>query len=141
MKSAETPGCLILPVRLAAEIVDHARRGYPEEVCGLVAGRGGSAVAAFPGRNLSPTPTVAYELDPETLARMIDFEDAGLETVAIYHSHPHGPETPSPTDIACAAYPDSVYLIVSLAAPEQPVLRGFRLLAGRALTVEIRGEG
>ncbi len=140
MKIAEKPGWLILPARLAAEIVDHARQGYPEEVCGLVAGRDGSAVSAFRGRNLSPTPVVAYELDPETLARMIDFEDAGLETVAIYHSHPRGPEIPSPTDIACATYPDSIYLIVSLAAPERPVLRGFRLSAGSALEVEIRVE-
>lgn len=131
---------LILPDRLAAEIVDHARQGAPAEVCGLVAGRNGSAVTLFPGRNLSPTPTVAYELDPDTLARMIDFEDAGLELVAIYHSHPRGPETPSPTDLARATYPDSVYLIVSLAAPARPVLRGFRLLAGRAWEVTIKVE-
>ena len=58
---------------------------------------------------------------------MIDFEDAGLKLAAIYHSHPRGPETPSPTDIACAIYPDSVYLIVSLATPDRPVVKGFRI--------------
>ena len=83
---------------------------------------------------------MAYEVDPDTLARMIDFEDAGLELVAIYHSHPRGPETPSPIDIARATYPDSVYLIVSLAAPERPVLRGFRLLDEKALEVAVRVE-
>jgi proteasome lid subunit RPN8/RPN11 len=118
---------LILPARLATAITRHAQAGWPEEVCGLVAGRGGVATAAYPGRNISPTPAVTYELDHDTLARVFDLEDAGLELAAIYHSHPHGPETPSPTDIAHAFYPDSVYLIVSLATPEFPVIRGFRI--------------
>jgi proteasome lid subunit RPN8/RPN11 len=118
---------LILPARLATAIIKHARSGYPDEVCGLVAGRGDKATAVYPGRNISPTPAVTYELDHETLARMIDFEDAGLELAAIYHSHPRGPETPSPTDIAHAYYSASVYLIVSLATPEFPVIRGFRI--------------
>jgi proteasome lid subunit RPN8/RPN11 len=38
-------------------------------------------------------------------------EAQGLEMVGIYHSHPHGPDSPSPTDIAEAYYPDAVYLI------------------------------
>ena len=70
---------------------------------------------------------ITYELDHDTLARVFDFEDAGLELVAIYHSHPRGPETPSPTDIAHAYYSESVYLIVSLATPDWPVVRGFRI--------------
>ena len=116
-----------MSAEIAAQIVEHALSGYPAEVCGLVAGRDDVATAAYPGRNISPTPAVTYELDHDTLARIIDFEDAGLELVAIYHSHPRGPETPSPTDIAHAFYPDSVYLIVSLATPDRPVVRGFRI--------------
>lgn len=131
---------LTLPGALAAQIIAHARAGFPEEVCGLVAGRKTTAATAYPGRNISPTPAVAYELDHDTLARMIDFEDAGLDLVAIYHSHPHGPETPSPADIANATYPDSVYLIVSLAAPDRPTLRGFRIFARMAYMVELRVE-
>ena len=118
---------LRMSAEIAAQIVEHARSGYPAEVCGLVAGRDGVATAAYPGRNISPTPADTYELDHDTLARVFDFEDAGLELVAIYHSHPRGPETPSPTDIAHAFYPDSVYLIVSLATPDRPVVRGFRI--------------
>jgi len=118
---------LTLPAEIAAQIVEHALRGYPAEVCGLVAGRDGVATAAYSGRNISPTPAVTYELDHDTLARVFDFEDAGLELVAIYHSHPRGPETPSPTDIAHAYYPNSVHLIVSLATFGRPVIRGFRI--------------
>ena len=95
---------------------------------------------AYPGRNISPTPAVAYELDHDTLARVFEFEDAGLELVAIYHSHPHGPETPSPTDIAQAFYPDSGYLIVSLATPDWPVVRGFRITVEGVREIALKRE-
>jgi proteasome lid subunit RPN8/RPN11 len=116
-----------LPDALAAEIVAHARAGYPQEVCGLISGRAGAALAVHPGRNISPAPLVAYELDHETLALQIGLEDQGLELLGIYHSHPRGPETPSETDVSLAFYPEPVYLIVSLARPDQPVLRAFRI--------------
>jgi proteasome lid subunit RPN8/RPN11 len=122
-----SPDCFTLSPEFLAKIVAHARAGYPEEVCGLVAGDAGRATAIYPGRNISPTPQTTYELDHATLARQIDFEETGLSLAAIYHSHPLGPETPSPTDIARAFYPASIYLIVSLATPDRPVVRGFRI--------------
>ncbi len=120
-----------LPPEIAAQIIAHAQAGYPEEVCGLVAGMAGRAMMLYPGRNISPTPRVTYELDHDTLARMIDFEDAGLELLAIYHSHPNGPEFPSPADVEQAYYAASIYLICSLADPTRPILRGFHIAAGR----------
>jgi [CysO sulfur-carrier protein]-S-L-cysteine hydrolase len=137
MAERSSPDCFLLPPEFLADIVAHARAGYPQEVCGIIAGRCGVAVALYRGRNISPTPNVAYELDHETLARQIDFEDAGLILAAIYHSHPHGPETPSPTDIAHAFYPDSVYLIASLAMFDRPVVRGFKITDRRAEEVAI----
>jgi proteasome lid subunit RPN8/RPN11 len=131
---------LRMSAEIAALIIEHARRGYPAEVCGLVAGRDGVATAAHPGRNISPTPADTYELDHDTLARVFDFEDAGLELVAIYHSHPHGPDRPSPTDIASAAYPDSVHLIVSLVAPDEPKLMGFRINCGNTQRIKTKIE-
>jgi len=132
-----SPDSLILPPQLAAKIIDHAREGFPAEVCGLVAGRDGTAVAVHAGRNISPTPTVAYELDDVTLARMIAFQDDGLELVAIYHSHPHGPAEPSPTDIRLAFYPESLYIIWSLTDQGEPVLRGFRIAQGQVVEVSL----
>jgi len=129
---------LSLPAEIAVQIVEHALNGYPAEVCGLVAGRNGVAIAAYSGRNISPTPAVTYELDHDTLARIIEFEDAGLELVAIYHSHPRGPATLSPTDIARACYPDSIYLVISLATPERPELMGYRI--GLTATEQVKVE-
>lgn len=121
----------ILPAAFLAEIAAHARAGFPEEVCGIIAGKDGVGLALYRGRNVSPTPLTAYELDSETAARQIAFEDAGLTLAAIYHSHPHGPEEPSPTDIRLACYPESLYLICSLTDQGEAIIRGFRIVDGR----------
>jgi proteasome lid subunit RPN8/RPN11 len=126
-----------LPPGMLAEIIAHARAGCPEEVCGIIAGTAEEGVALCRGRNTSATPAVAYELDAETLAKQIEFEDAGLVLAAIYHSHPRGPETPSPTDVERAFYPDSVYLICSLADPNRPTVRGFRISDGQVSEVTL----
>lgn len=127
----------LIPADMASEIVSHARSGYPEEVCGIIAGRAGQAMTLYRGRNVSPTPRTVYELDVDTLALQIDFDAAGLELAGIYHSHPRGPETPSITDISQAYYPDAVHIICSLADPTHPSLRGFRLADDQASEVPL----
>lgn len=124
---------------LADQIAAHARECYPEEACGIIAGAGEEGMALYRGRNLSPTPRVAFELDPGTLARQLDFEQAGLAMTATYHSHPLGPETPSPVDIdqASEGYPDSVTIICSLADVSTPVLRAFRIDHGQVREIAL----
>lgn len=122
---------------LTEEIIAHARSGGDQEVCGVVAGREDLGLILYRGRNVSATPRVAFEMDVETLARQIDFEDQGMTLAAIYHSHPRGPAMPSPTDIAQAYYPDTVTLICSLADPARPSLRGFRIADGRVREVQL----
>jgi proteasome lid subunit RPN8/RPN11 len=46
---------------------------------------------------------------------------------AIYHSHPTSPATPSTTDIALAAYPNALYLIISLNTKGVLEIRGFNI--------------
>jgi proteasome lid subunit RPN8/RPN11 len=53
----------------------------------------------------------------EQLRAFLDIETAGLMLCAIYHSHPAGPDHPSPMDLVEFAYPGVLYLIW---APEQP---------------------
>ena len=68
---------------------------------------------------------VAYRMDgPEFAQAMIgcDFEPLG-----IFHSHPAGPPVPSPTDIAQAAYPDSIYVVISLQTTP-PSIRAFTIV-------------
>ena len=60
-----------------------------------------------------------------------DITDSGDELIAIYHSHTKSAPEPSQTDINLATYPDAVYLIVSLADPENPEIRGWWLRDGK----------
>jgi len=87
----------------------------PEEACGLLAGTinrdSYKTVCVIPTTNILHSP-VGYRLDPqEQLDAFNQMEGRGWELVGIYHSHPKGPEEPSPTDITEAYYPEAVYLI------------------------------
>ncbi|MBM4459458.1 MAG: M67 family metallopeptidase [Chloroflexi bacterium] len=114
------------------EIIAHAQAGAPNEVCGLLAGRAGRADALWRARNVAADPRLDYEMNPQTLLKQFEFEEQGQEMVAIYHSHPESPAYPSATDALRAYYPDSVYVICSLADAAQPVMAGFRMIQGEA---------
>lgn len=106
-------------------VVAHARQAAPAECCGVLIGTEGDVVEAVPARNLAETPT-RFLIDPQDHVRAIRSARArGLEVVGFYHSHPHSPAEPSPTDREEATYPDHVSLIVSLAS-EPPEARLFR---------------
>jgi proteasome lid subunit RPN8/RPN11 len=78
-------------------------------------------------------------MDPnQQLEAMLDLEERGLQMLAIYHSHPHGPEIPSASDIAQATYPDSAYVIISLADKQQPSFRAFNIVDGQVKEIPYR---
>ena len=69
---------------------------------------------------------------PRDLFRILrELERSGRELVGIFHSHPATAAYPSATDVQLAFYPEACYLILSLADPERPVLRAFRIAEGR----------
>jgi proteasome lid subunit RPN8/RPN11 len=110
------------------EIVDHGLRSFPNECCGLVAGRDGSPVRVYQMTNLDASP-VSYRLDPKEQLEVFDEMDAeGLDLWGIYHSHTHSEAYPSETDRRLAFYPDALYLLLSLSDRENPVLRAFRIV-------------
>ncbi len=118
---------LILPGEIWETIVAHAREGLPEEVCGILRGKGGIVTGMVRARNDAEDRKIDYVVDSHTLLRQFEFEDAGEEMVAIYHSHPVTPAYPSASDAQHATYPDAVYIICSLVDPAEPVLRGYHL--------------
>jgi proteasome lid subunit RPN8/RPN11 len=84
--------------------------------------------AVYPVGNILQSPT-AYEMDPrQQVEAMLALEAAGWQLLAIYHSHPQGPELPSATDIALALYPGVAHIIVSLRAQAVPVARAFQIV-------------
>lgn len=116
-----------IPVAVADAIIAHAREGKPEEVCGIVRGRGLTAFEAVRGRNIAGERIENYEVDPQTLLLQFAFEEQGDEMMAIYHSHPVSVAYPSATDAWNAHYPECIYLICSLEFDDAPVLRAFRM--------------
>ena len=118
----------------------HLQAVYPQEGCGLLGGAEDTAVHHTAIDNILRSP-VAYEMDPtQQIRAMLALEEQGQEMLAIYHSHPAGPPHPSPTDVAQAYYPDTAYVIVSLADREQPVAGAFRIGDGRYTTIPLMIE-
>lgn len=138
MTGEPAPRPFLLPAAMRDEIVAHARAEAPRECCGLIAGRDGVPERLFRLTNVAPGTTL-YEIAPEELYEL-EFRTlpaAGLDVVAIYHSHPASPPRPSPTDVALAFWPDAVYLICSVADPERPDLRAFRIRDGAVSDVAV----
>lgn len=122
------PNTITLPRHIYDEIIAHAREGAPEEICGIISGVGNRATELVRARNEAENRIMDYWVDAQTLLKQFEFEERGEEMVAIYHSHPVDPAYPSATDARNAFYPDSTYLICSLLRPDQPVIRGCRLI-------------
>ena len=119
------------------EIVSHAREDFPNECCGLLFGPEGRVERLLKMENIEHSP-LTYRVDPKALFEAFDsMERVGLDLVGIYHSHTHSPAQPSRTDITLAGYPDSHYLIVSLAHPDQPDLRAFTIVDGIVTEQEV----
>ena len=143
------PATADLPRTIREAIVAHARAGYPNEACGLIVGDreaadGGRALRYEPARNKAASP-YRYEIEPADLLRLtIETDDADEVFWGIVHSHTHTPAVPSPTDVGLAFYPDSLYLLVSLADAEadpltgQPSVRAWRILDGEVAEVDLR---
>ncbi len=82
----------------------HVESCSPLEACGLLAGKDGCIREVILIANQAQSP-VKFRMDPIEQLRAFDrMENAGLDLLGIFHSHPSGPETPSATDIAEAAY-------------------------------------
>ncbi len=115
---------------LARELVDHAVADLPNECCGMIAGRGGTATRVLRATNSQGSPFM-YVMDPREQMRIMDaIDDSGDDLLAIYHSHTRSAAYPSRTDVELAFYPDTLYLIVSIADRNAPEIRAFRLSKG-----------
>jgi len=122
---------------LVDEIVAHARENLPNECCGMVGGDNGEARTVYRAENAEGSP-FRYSIDAKEQFRMMkEIEAAGEELAAIYHSHTKSPAYPSQTDVNLAGWPEAVYLIVSLADPEAPDLKGFWIKDGQIAEAEL----
>jgi proteasome lid subunit RPN8/RPN11 len=128
---------LKIPRDFADRIIEQARNEHPNEACGLLAGTDSRVSRLFPMTNAERSPVI-YRMEPAEQLRVFnEIDEAGLDLVAIYHSHTRSPAYPSSTDVSLAYYPEAVYLIVSLADMDRPDLRGFRIQDGKVTEIEL----
>ena len=146
------PESVLLRDALRDALIEHARREYPNEACGIVVGdrpaaEGGVALRFAATRNEDASP-LRYRIHAADLLRLtLETDDADEVFWAIVHSHVRSPARPSPTDVGAAQYPDALYILVSLDPREAdrstgvPSLRGWRIVDGHVHEVEVRIDG
>jgi proteasome lid subunit RPN8/RPN11 len=116
---------------LAELIAEQARREAPDECCGMLGLDGDTVTRVFPIENSEASPVV-FKLHPiQQLNATEEIEDNGWR-IGIYHSHTHSPARPSATDKLHANnfgqfYADVTHVIVSLANPDRPDVRAYRI--------------
>lgn len=109
------------------DIVAHAREARPAECCGLLLGSGTTIAEAVRTRNTSDDPNKFFIEPRAHIEARREARGRGLDVLGFYHSHPHSPPEPSPTDLAEASYPDDLYLIIN-PATDPATVRLFRLV-------------
>lgn len=118
---------LKLPAALRDQIIAHCHRQYPKEACGLLAGAPGIVAEAYAMTNMEDSP-IGYSMDPaEQLRAEKIMRGKRQQLIGIYHSHTASEAYPSSVDVGLAISPDLSYVLISLAARQQPVLKSYRI--------------
>ena len=137
------------PQALQQELIEHAREGDPDEVCGILGGTDGRVECVFRVANAADTVAasrglfrdrdtgvatagrkpVHYFMDPKDQLRVYnELDRLGLDVVGYYHSHTHTEARPSATDIRLAGDLEAHYVLVSLEDKARPAVRAWKIL-------------
>lgn len=129
---------LILKKDLFEKIIVHCRREFPNEACGILAGKGQDIEKVYEMDNTDKSPASYFMDGKEQLKVMKEIRGLGLDMVGIYHSHVASQAYPSAHDVEMAFYPDTSYVIVSLADKDNPSIRSFRIKEGKITEEEAK---
>ena len=126
MKTIEIPG------EVLNEMVAHAKEGYPNEVCGILAGKDFASSHTYRMKNTEPSP-VSYIMDPkEQLLAEKDIRKRQEKMLAMYHSHPDSGAYPSARDAREADQWNwnALYIIIGM-VQKDPEVRAFSIGDGK----------
>ncbi len=116
-----------IPENIYQKMIEHAKREWPLECCGILGGKDHTVVESFELQNVEKSP-IRYSMSPkEQWKTFEEMEKQNIEMIATYHSHPHTIPFPSETDVKLACYPDVVTIIISLKDENNPVMKAFRI--------------
>jgi len=118
------------------KMISHVDLHAPLEACGILAGLNSKVESVLEVTNQAQS-VVRFVMAPSEQLKAFEWiESNGLDLIGIFHSHPAGPETVSPTDIAEAAY-EVVHVILARVEGAWRA-RGFWIEDGAASEVELQ---
>ena len=122
------------------KILEHCKKGLPNEACGLIGGRKEGenqyVKKVYLLTNIDAS-REHFSMDPkEQLAAVKDMRVNGYEPLGNFHSHPESPSRPSEEDKRLAYDVKANYLILSLMEEGNPVLKAFRIDEEKQVTIE-----
>lgn len=128
---------LQIPTAIFRQMIDQAQAEEPIEACGILAGRDCKIEKLYTMTNADNSST-HFMMEPEQqFAVARDVRSAGLEMLAIYHSHPATPARLSDEDIRLALTPGVTYVVVSLQDAKNPAIKGFNIENGSVAEVPL----
>lgn len=118
---------LILKKEFVKQIIAQSIREFPNEACGILAGRNNKVEKVYEMTNAEKGPSTFFMDAKEQLRIMKEMRNVGLEMIGIYHSHVASQAYPSAHDVELAFYPEASYVIVSLKDKNNPGIRSFKI--------------
>lgn len=131
---------LILKKDFLAEIIAQAKLEFPNEACGILAGRKERVEKIYTMANAQKSADNFFMDPKEQLKVSKEIRNLGLEMLGIYHSHVASQAYPSDRDIEMAFYPEASYVILSLKDQNNPSIRSFKIREGKISEEEIKIE-
>jgi len=127
-----------IPRKITNQLLHLAQISPDIEVCGLIGSKNGLPTHCYPIKNIAEHPQQRFLLDAgQQISAMAKMREMGEELFSIYHSHPITPAQPSTHDLEQAAYPDALYLIISLNTKGILEMRGFKIYEKTALEIPL----
>lgn len=128
---------LEIPSDIFEHMIGQAKAEAPVEACGILAGSNGKVKKLYRMTN-SEKSSDHFTMEPAEQFKVVkDIRSSGLEMLAIYHSHPQTPASPSDEDIRLALTLNVVYVIASLQDPNNPAVKGFVIKDGEITEVPV----
>jgi proteasome lid subunit RPN8/RPN11 len=127
-----------IPRKITNQLLHLAQISPDFEVCGLIGSKNGLPTHCYPIKNSAEHPQQRFLLDAgQQISAMAKMRETGEELFAIYHSHPTAPALPSTHDLEQAAYPEALYLIISLNTKGILEMRGFKIQQKTAMEIPL----
>lgn len=115
-----------LPHSLVTQLFSQAQQAPEQEICGLIGQSETGTFSCYPITNIAVDSKIQFEMAPEQqIAALRHMRAQRQRLFAIYHSHPQAEAQPSVRDQALVAYPEALYLIISLNKKGILQMRGF----------------